>query len=345
MNRFQQMDSRTAVGGSAGAAVCGVLGRDPDRRRLHVKPNADGVTAGSSETLSAGSDLYANETVRTGNLGQADLMFLDKTNLTVGPTSEVLLDKFVYDPTGAKSNVVFQATRGAFRFVTGTQDHRAYAVNTPYGSLGVRGTVVEVVTQPKGFCEAAKKKGQTPPGCECATKVRLVEGRASFRTNAGKVAQLTEPNQTVCISPTGAISYGESSTSILGFQIAGETPPPTTPTTPPTEGLEFLQLHQSHLASRNARHRALLFGSSQLTRGRCSVRVRSVERSSGLRARAVSASDVAGRGAVTTRARVCRHRSLGRQLIRMRSVNRTAVQAHPRQISVLSVCKTSVFFG
>jgi hypothetical protein len=64
------------------------------------------------------------------------LVFVDKTNLTVGPTSEVLLDKFVYDPTGSKGNVVFQATRGTFLFVTGTQDHRAYAVNTPYGSLG-----------------------------------------------------------------------------------------------------------------------------------------------------------------------------------------------------------------
>jgi FecR protein len=198
-----------------------------------TKPNADGVTAGNSQTLAAGSEVYENETIRTGNLGQADLVFVDKTNLTVGPTSEVLLDKFVYDPTGSKGSVVFQATRGAFRFVTGTQDHRAYAVNTPYGSLGVRGTNVEVVTQPKGFCEAAKKKGQTPPGCECATKVRLVEGQASFTTNAGKVARLTEPNQTVCISPTGAISYGSSSTSILGFQLAQQTPPPSTPSTPP----------------------------------------------------------------------------------------------------------------
>src|SRR6516164_3969545 len=101
-----------------------------------TKPNADGFVGAGSQPLSAGSEVFANETVRTGNLGQADLVFVDQTNLTVGPTSEVLLDKFVYDPTGSKGNVVFQATRGAFRVVTGTQDHRAYAVNTPYGSLG-----------------------------------------------------------------------------------------------------------------------------------------------------------------------------------------------------------------
>ena len=192
-----------------------------------TKPNADGITAGNLRALSAGSAVYADETIRTGNLGQADLVFVDKTNLTVGPTSEVLLDKFVYDPTGAKSSVVFKATRGAFRFVTGTQDHRAYAVKTPFGSLGVRGTKVEFVVVPPS------KRNQEPGGC--AIKVRLIEGQASYTTNAGKVARLTEPNQTLCVSPSGVFSYGSSSTSILGFQLASEqeTPPPNAPTPPP----------------------------------------------------------------------------------------------------------------
>jgi hypothetical protein len=203
-----------------------------------TKPNADGLTAGNSQTLAAGSEVFASETIRTGNLGQADLVFLDKTNLTVGPTSEVLLDKFVYDPTGSKGTVVFKATRGAFRFVTGTQDHRAYAVETPFGSLGVRGTKIELLTQDKKFCEAEKKKGRRPPECECATKVRLVEGHAEFKTNAGKVAQLTEPNQTVCVSTSGEITRGSSTTSILPVQLAEQLTQPggSTPTPPGSPG-------------------------------------------------------------------------------------------------------------
>ena len=65
-----------------------------------IKPNADRVVGAKAETLAPGSELFANETVRTGNLGRADLVFIDKTNLTVGPASEVRLDKFVYDPNG-----------------------------------------------------------------------------------------------------------------------------------------------------------------------------------------------------------------------------------------------------
>ena len=78
-------------------------------------------------------------------VGQADLVLLDSTNLIVGPTSEVLLDKFVYDRTGSSGSVVLQATRGVFRFVAGSQDHGAYHVNTPYGLLGVSESLAKFV--------------------------------------------------------------------------------------------------------------------------------------------------------------------------------------------------------
>ena len=101
-----------------------------------VKPQAEGSIAG---TLAADSDVHANETVRTGSAGVADLRFIDSTNLAVGPTSVVRLDRFVYDPNKSSGQVVIQATRGSFRFVTGTQNNRAYQVRTPYGTLGIRG--------------------------------------------------------------------------------------------------------------------------------------------------------------------------------------------------------------
>jgi hypothetical protein len=59
----------------------------------------------------------------------------------------VRLDKFVYDPNKATGTVVVNVTRGAYRFVTGVQDSRNYTIKTPYATLGVRGTVLEVVIQ------------------------------------------------------------------------------------------------------------------------------------------------------------------------------------------------------
>ena len=101
-----------------------------------VKPHAEGSIAGA---LSPQSDVHANETVRTGTSGVADLRFIDQSNLSVGPTSVVRLDRFVYDPNKSSGSVVIDATRGSFRFVAGSQDKRAYKVKTPYGTLGIRG--------------------------------------------------------------------------------------------------------------------------------------------------------------------------------------------------------------
>jgi len=100
-----------------------------------VRPQAEGSHAGP---LSGGSNVYSKETVRTGDSGQADLQFHDRSNLTVGPKSSVRLDKFVYDPNKSGGDVAIQATRGTFRFVTGSQGG-SYQIKSPYGTLGIRG--------------------------------------------------------------------------------------------------------------------------------------------------------------------------------------------------------------
>ena len=87
--------------------------------------------------LSAGSTVYSKELIHTGDAGVADLRFHDNSNLSVGPKSNVRLDKFVYDPNKSAGSVAVEATRGSFRFVTGSEG--SYQVKTPYGTLGIRG--------------------------------------------------------------------------------------------------------------------------------------------------------------------------------------------------------------
>jgi hypothetical protein len=155
-----------------------------------ITPSAEGGSGTAFQTLAPGSELHANETVRTGDAGKADLVFIDRTNLIVGPTSEVVLDKFVYDPVGTSGKVVLQTTRGAFRFVTGTQDHSAYQINNPYGSLGVRGTAFT--------CEV-KPKGQKQQIAGCDVKCTVESGAVEAATLSGKKRTFTA-GQTFCQS-------------------------------------------------------------------------------------------------------------------------------------------------
>jgi hypothetical protein len=123
-----------------------------------VKPEAHG----GGSLLQAGSSLYANETVNTGQAGVAELQFHDNTKLSVGPTSTVRLDKFVYDPNKGAGKVAINATKGAYRFITGSQDSKNYEIKTPYATLGVRGTVLEIVIVPgKGKGKARRASTRT----------------------------------------------------------------------------------------------------------------------------------------------------------------------------------------
>jgi hypothetical protein len=192
-----------------------------------TRPKVEAISGADTQTLSAGSEIYENQTVRTGNRGRADLVFVDKTNLSVGPRSEVRLDKFVYDPNGSAGSVVMQATHGTFRFVTGSQAHEVYRVSTPHGTLGVHGTTVELLVN--------------KPGEDCVTKLRLVEGEFEYKVaKTGQVARARDPNRNnvVCISASGEITYSTSSQSILSFSAESTPPPPpgipggTVPITP-----------------------------------------------------------------------------------------------------------------
>jgi len=102
-----------------------------------VKPQADGSVGG---TLRPGSSVYQSETIRTGSAGQTNLQFVDESTLNVGPTAVIKLDKFVYDPNKKDSGTIaIEATRGAFRFIAGSQSKGDVKIKTPHGTLGVRG--------------------------------------------------------------------------------------------------------------------------------------------------------------------------------------------------------------
>ena len=101
-----------------------------------VKPQAEGSVAGP---LKPGSDVHESEAVRTGSVEQTNLQLLDESILNVGPTSVITLDKFLYDPNNKDAGTLaLEATRGAFRFVTGSQNKGKVKIKTPYGTIGVR---------------------------------------------------------------------------------------------------------------------------------------------------------------------------------------------------------------
>lgn len=109
-----------------------------------VKNRVEGVIGGGTRPLAVGNDVFARQVVRTGEQSTAQLLFLDETSLSIGPSSEVTLDRFVFDPNRGSGNVVLNATKGAFRFVSGSQQPSSYQIKTPVATIGVRGTIFDL---------------------------------------------------------------------------------------------------------------------------------------------------------------------------------------------------------
>ena len=102
------------------------------------------VQGRGSRAISVGSEVFANERIRTGDSSTAQFMFLDKTVMSMGPKAELVLDKYVYNPNRGSGQVVVNAVQGSMRFVTGSQNPTNYQIKTPVATLGIRGTVVDL---------------------------------------------------------------------------------------------------------------------------------------------------------------------------------------------------------
>ena len=161
-----------------------------------TKNQVQGVVRGTSREIAAGSEVFSNELVRTGTDSLAQLLFLDQTNLNVGPQSEVKLDRFVYNPSrGGK--VVVETGRGVFRFITGSQNSASYTIKTPLATIGVRGTTFDLVTR---INSTNKKK-------VIEEIIILVEGAISIRTRDGQSHDLVKPGAAFMLTDaSGAVT-------------------------------------------------------------------------------------------------------------------------------------------
>jgi hypothetical protein len=90
-------------------------------------------------------DIYHNELIETFEESATELTFLDETTINLGPNSSIVLDEFVYDPDPSNSSFVMTVTLGALRFTSGVLPGEAYKINTPVATIGIRGTIVELL--------------------------------------------------------------------------------------------------------------------------------------------------------------------------------------------------------
>lgn len=124
-----------------------------------VEREVRGSLGSSIRTVKEGDKVFQDELISTSSDSLAKLELVDLSKLSIGPSSQLKLDKFVYSRPGSSGTIVLNAAKGAFRFATGSADHRSYQVVTPTATIGVRGTTYDVLVAP-GKTIAVLKEGE-----------------------------------------------------------------------------------------------------------------------------------------------------------------------------------------
>ncbi len=108
-----------------------------------VNPAATGTPPAQDErVLTVGTNVFTQERIVTGERGQAQMLFLDESALTIGPNSDMVLDEFVYDPDAQTGSLVINATKGVFRLVGGKISKKnPVLLKTPTATIGIRGAL------------------------------------------------------------------------------------------------------------------------------------------------------------------------------------------------------------
>jgi hypothetical protein len=103
------------------------------------------VRANDTIPAQAGQDVYQADTLRTGNDGRLGLTLKDDTRLSLGPNSEIRLDRFAFAPAEGRLEFVLKVVRGVAAYVSGRiakMAPDAVRLETPSAIVGVRGTTV-----------------------------------------------------------------------------------------------------------------------------------------------------------------------------------------------------------
>ncbi len=150
-----------------------------------IKNEVVRVAGPSSSQINVGDGMLRDEVVRTGADGAARFVMADSTNLSLGASATIKLDRTVFNDEHSYRDIAIRLTAGAFRFVTGHSEKTAYKITTPLATIGVRGTILDILSE----------RGKST--------IVLQEGAAIVCTLSFQCVQLTQPGDTAIITLIG----------------------------------------------------------------------------------------------------------------------------------------------
>lgn len=102
-------------------------------------------TDGTVETVTLGTPIYQGDIVETMGDGAVNIMFIDESSFAVSEDARLAIDEYVFDPSAMSGVQNVSVLRGVFVFTSGLigrEDPDDVEIETPVGSIGIRGTTI-----------------------------------------------------------------------------------------------------------------------------------------------------------------------------------------------------------
>lgn len=143
-------------------------------------------TDGSHTAATIGTPIYPGDIVETSARGGVKIVFTDNSDFSISENARFSVDDFAFNASTQSGTSLFSMLQGAFVYTSGLigkQDPGNINIDTPVGSIGIRGTVVAGDIRPAGE----------------SSRITIVDG-AIVLTNNGGMVELNDGFETAQIS-------------------------------------------------------------------------------------------------------------------------------------------------
>jgi len=100
---------------------------------------------GGQEAVKLGALVHQGDIIQTDAKGAVNILFADNTTFAISENARLAVDQFSYNASEHKGSSFFSMLQGVFVYTSGLigkEDPGSVGINTPVGSIGIRGTVV-----------------------------------------------------------------------------------------------------------------------------------------------------------------------------------------------------------
>ncbi len=142
-------------------------------------------TDGTSEKITLGMAVHQGDIIETSAQGAVNVVFLDESSFTVSNNARLAIDEYVFDPATQSGETNVSILRGMFVFTSGLigrDDPDDVHIETPVGSIGIRGTTIAGHINPDG-----------------ESQITVVEGAIVIKNGAGETT-LDDQYETVTLT-------------------------------------------------------------------------------------------------------------------------------------------------